>query len=249
MTGDSLERFRIDGRVAVITGGAGFLGVKHAEAILDAGGIPVLVDINRDAGISRGRELSKRAGKEVSFFSADITRKESVETACRDILDTHGRVDILINNAARDPKVTTEPGQPPWSRFEQLPESLWRSDLDVSLTGAFLCSQAFGTEMARRKKGVILNIASDLGIIAPDQRIYREEGVADEMQPAKPASYSVAKHGLIGLTRYLATYWADRGIRVNALCPGGVYRDQPPGFVKKLTNLIPMGRMAGPDEY
>ena len=103
--------------------------------------------------------------------------------------------------------------------------------------------------MASRNKGVILNISSDLGIIAPDQRIYRKTGISDEMQPAKPITYSVVKHGIIGLTKYLATYWADKGIRVNAICPGGVYNGQPKEFVQKLTTLIPMGRMANIDEY
>lgn len=249
MTGDTLGKFRIDGRVAVVTGGAGFLGVQHAEAILDAGGVPVLLDLDGRGAARRARELSLRYGKEVPGIAADITKKESVAAACRKVLDTHGRVDILINNAARDPKVTGDPGEPPWSRFEGLPEAEWRSDLEVGLTGAFLCSQAFGQVMAEAGKGVILNIASDLGLIAPDQRIYRKEGLPEELQPVKPAPYSVAKHGLIGLTRYLATYWAPRGIRVNALCPGGVYRDQPAEFVEKLTNLIPLGRMAEPGEY
>ena len=119
----------------------------------------------------------------------------------------------------------------------------------ISLTGAFLCSQVFGCAMADRGSGVILNISSDLGIIAPDQRIYRQDDVAEEMQPAKPVTYSVAKHGIIGLTKFLATYWADAGIRVNAICPGGVYNGQPDEFVDKLTALIPMRRMADEDEY
>jgi NAD(P)-dependent dehydrogenase (short-subunit alcohol dehydrogenase family) len=134
-------------------------------------------------------------------------------------------------------------------QLERFPLEVWNKDLAVGLTGAFLCSKVVGTEMARRRSGVILNIASDLGVIAPDQRIYREPGKSDEEQPAKPVSYSVVKHGLIGLTRYLATYWADRGVRVNALSPGGVYNGQEEGFVKRLSQLIPMGRMADLDEY
>jgi NAD(P)-dependent dehydrogenase (short-subunit alcohol dehydrogenase family) len=103
--------------------------------------------------------------------------------------------------------------------------------------------------MARAGRGVILNIASDLGLIAPDQRIYRQPDLPDDRQPVKPVSYSVVKHGLIGLTRYLATYWADRGVRANTLSPGGVYNGQASAFVEKLTNLIPLGRMARMDEY
>jgi NAD(P)-dependent dehydrogenase (short-subunit alcohol dehydrogenase family) len=117
------------------------------------------------------------------------------------------------------------------------------------LTGAFLCSQAFGAEMALRGKGVILNIASDLALISPDQRIYREPGLPEDSQPAKPITYSVVKAGLVGMTRWLATWWADKGVRVNAISPGGVSNDQPEEFVKRLTSLIPLGRMASADEY
>jgi len=112
-----------------------------------------------------------------------------------------------------------------------------------------LCSQIVGRELARRGKGVILNVASDLSLIAPDQRIYMEAGVPEDRQPTKPVSYSVVKTGLIGLTRYLATYWADKGVRVNAISPSGVYDQQDPAFVRRVTDLIPLGRMANKDEY
>jgi NAD(P)-dependent dehydrogenase (short-subunit alcohol dehydrogenase family) len=112
-----------------------------------------------------------------------------------------------------------------------------------------LCSQIFGQMMAKKGEGVILNIASDLSIFAPDQRLYKKDGLQPEQQPVKPVTYSVIKHGLIGLTKYLATYWADRGVRCNALSPGGVFNEQGEEFVKKLTNLIPMNRMASKDEY
>jgi NAD(P)-dependent dehydrogenase (short-subunit alcohol dehydrogenase family) len=246
----ALDRFRIDGKVAVITGGAGFLGVKHAEAILDAGGIPIIADINERAAQQRASDLSEKYDREVLGIYADITTPGSVQDLSDRCHERFDRVDILINNAANDPKVKQEKTDSvPWSRFEGFPADIWSKDLSVGLTGAFLCSQVFGTEMAGRKQGVILNIASDLGIIAPDQRIYRNSGVSEDMQPVKPVTYSVAKHGLIGLTKYLATYWADKGIRVNALCPGGVYNGQPDAFVMKLTSLIPMGRMADADEY
>ena len=119
----------------------------------------------------------------------------------------------------------------------------------MGLTGAFLCSQVIGSEMARRKKGVILNVASDLAVIAPDQRLYRQDGLREDQQPVKPVTYSVVKTALVGLTRYLATYWADSGVRVNAISPGGVYNGQSDEFVTRLSALIPLSRMARVDEY
>lgn len=249
MTSSPLSRFRIEGKAAVITGGAGLLGYQHASAIMSAGGIPLLLDINEKQAQAKAKLLSETLSGECYGYYSDITEKKSVQDICSQLTDQFGSVEILINNAANDPKVTEKPGEKPWSRFEQFPENVWDLDVAVALKGSFLCSQVFGSEMANRQKGVILNIASDLGIIAPDQRIYRKVGFADDMQPVKPVTYSVVKHGIIGLTRYLATYWADKGMRVNALCPGGVYNSQPPEFVQKLTNLIPMGRMADMDEY
>ena len=136
-----------------------------------------------------------------------------------------------------------------FSRLEFFPVEQWDADLNVGLKGAFLCSQVIGSEMASRKQGVIVNVASDLAVIAPDQRLYRKPGLSEDKQPVKPVTYSVVKTGLIGLTRYLATYWADSGIRVNAISPGGVYNNQPEDFVARLTGLIPLGRMANANEY
>jgi NAD(P)-dependent dehydrogenase (short-subunit alcohol dehydrogenase family) len=160
------------------------------------------------------------------------------------------RVDILVNNAAIDPKVKGDQGVVETSRLENFHLDQWSAQLAVGLTGAFLCSQVFGSAMAQDGRGgVILNIASDLSVFSPDQRIYRKPGLADEMQPVKPVTYSVIKAGLIGLTRYLSTYWADRGVRANALSPGGVSDGQDVEFVQNLTSLIPLGRMASRDEY
>jgi NAD(P)-dependent dehydrogenase (short-subunit alcohol dehydrogenase family) len=249
MEGEVFQRFRIEDRVVIITGGAGLLGEQHARSVAEAGGIPVILDMNGPGARKKAGGIAKKYRVRSRGIQADITNRESVESACQKVLDTFGQVDVLINNATRDPKVKEDPGQVPWSRFEQFPEEVWNSDIAVGLTGAFLCSQVFGREMKKSGKGVILNISSDLGIIGPDQRIYRKPGIPDEFQPVKPVSYSVVKHGLIGLTRYLATYWAEDGIRVNAICPGGVFQDQPEEFVRKLSSLIPLGRMARVDEY
>jgi NAD(P)-dependent dehydrogenase (short-subunit alcohol dehydrogenase family) len=240
--------FDLTGRTAVITGGAGLLGVKHAEAIALAGGTPVLVDIAGDGAREKAGLISARYGVATLGFQSDITRRADVQALVKRVLAETGRVDILINNAANNPKAESLSSQT-WSRLEQFSEEQWQADVAVGLTGAFLCSQAFGIEMARRGKGVILNVASDLGVIGPDQRIYRQPGVSEDLQVVKPVSYSVVKTGLIGLTRYLATYWAEKGVRVNAISPGGVYNGQPEEFVQRLTKLIPLGRMASIDEY
>ena len=246
--GVDFERFRLDGRVAVITGGAGLLGGEHAAAIQEAGGIPVLWDVDAATGRRRADELTEQWGRACAFVEVDIRSDAAVREATARLLDEQGRVDILINNAANDPKVGDDIA-PNWSRLENFPMSVWESDVAVGLTGAFLCARALGGWMATNGGGVVLNVVSDLGLIAPDQRIYRDPELSAGEQPVKPVTYSVIKHGLIGLTRYLATYWAEQGVRVNALCPGGVRTDQPQDFVERLTSLIPLGRMAEQDEY
>jgi NAD(P)-dependent dehydrogenase (short-subunit alcohol dehydrogenase family) len=180
--------------------------------------------------------------------AADITKQEELESLLAQIVDRFGRLDILINNAANNPKMeaSTEVN---FSRLENFPLAQWDADIAVGLTGAFLCSKVFGSYMAANGGGVIVNVASDLALIAPDQRIYRQPGATEAMQPVKPVTYSVVKSALVGLTRYLATYWADKKVRVNAISPGGVYNNQPEDFVERLTNLIPLGRMAAIDEY
>jgi len=242
------DLFDITGRVAIITGGTGLLGQQHAEAIAGAGGIPVLADIRLNGVDPESRAWKERFGDLASAVQADITDPESVKKLLAAVLNGYGRVDILINNAANNPKMENK-AEVEFSRLEFFPLEQWETDLAVGLKGAFLCSQIIGSEMARRKQGVIVNVASDLAVIAPDQRLYRKDGLPDEKQPVKPVTYSVVKTGLIGLTRYLATYWADSGIRVNAISPGGVYNNQPDDFVERLTKLIPLGRMANVNEY
>jgi NAD(P)-dependent dehydrogenase (short-subunit alcohol dehydrogenase family) len=232
------------GRVAIITGGAGLLGLSHARAIHRAGGIPVLLDV----AVPDPLVLRDRAQFDVECLRCDITSETDVKSALSAVLAGQGRVDILINNAANNPKVE-EPSGFQNNRLESFPLDHWDADLAVGLTGAMICSRVFGAEMARRGRGVIVNIASDLGLIAPDQRLYAVDGLAADAQPVKPVSYSVVKTGLIGLTRYLATYWADRGVRANALCPGGVENNQDAVFLERIAQRIPLGRMAHRDEY
>lgn len=240
--------FDLNGRVAVITGGGGMLGYQHAVTVADLGGIPVLLDNNAQALASNRTRLQDELGVDPLCLTVDITDVDAVSAACSTVLEQHGGIDILINNAARNPKVEGSDGKE-FSRLENFPWEQWRLDLDVGLGGAFNCAKVFGPHMAAQGRGVIVNIASDLGVIAPDQRLYRVEGKAADEQPVKPVTYSVVKHGLIGLTKYLATYWCEQGVRCNALSPGGVYAGQNDVFLGKLTQLIPLGRMAKVDEY
>lgn len=242
------DPFSLDQRVVVITGGGGLLGVQHALAVARAGGRPVLLDIDAASATRAADRVRKETGAEAVAIAADITDAAAVARARDEVLDRLGRVDSLVNNAAFNPKMEVA-GQLSGSRLEDFSRAQWDAEIAVGLTGAFLCAQAFGTEMARAGRGAIVNVASDLGVIAPDQRLYRVDGVAADRQPVKPVTYSVVKTGLIGLTRYLATYWADRGVRANAISPGGVYAGQPDEFVTRLSNLIPLGRMAREDEY
>jgi len=235
----------LSGRSALVTGGAGLLGVQHAHALAGAGARVFLGDTNEPLARQRAADINRELGDQrVAAVHLDVTNPESVRAA----LGRMGGVHILVNNAAIDAKVQAG-GLVESSRFENLSLEQWRTELRVGLTGAFLCSQAYGGWMAAHGGGVILNIASDLAVFAPDQRIYRKPGLPEERQPVKPATYSALKHGLVGLTRYLATYWASHGVRVNALSPGGVYVDQPEDFVRRLSDLIPLGRMARRDEY
>jgi NAD(P)-dependent dehydrogenase (short-subunit alcohol dehydrogenase family) len=234
--------FDLTGRVAIITGGTGLLGQQRA------GGIPVMADIRINEVDPQSGEWKERFGEKACAIQTDITDLKSVNTLLRTVLDKFGRVDILINNAANNPKMENK-ADVEFSRLEFFPLEQWDADLNVGLKGAFLCSQVIGSEMARCKQGVIVNVASDLAVIAPDQRLYRKPGLPEDRQPVKPVTYSVVKTGLIGLTRYLATYWADSGIRVNSISPGGVYNNQPDDFVERLTRLIPLGRMANTNEY
>ena len=241
--------FDLTGRVAIVTGGAGLLGYHHGAILAAAGANVVLLDLAHANPALRAEQLQLAHGPECLGLAADITSENSLTEARDQILAKFGRIDILINNAANNPKVEdAKPGQP-WSRLEHFPLATWNADIAVGLTGAFLCSRIFGAEMVKRNSGVILNVSSDLGVIAPDQRLYRTDGLPEDQQPVKPVTYSVVKTALIGLTRYLATYWTAHNIRVNAISPGGVSNNQPEEFTAKLHQLIPMARMAHRDEY
>ena len=247
----AFSKFSLDGKVALITGASGLLGQEHAYALLEAGATVILTDVSMER-----LELAKE--KLRKFFDADtvivktmdVTSKDNIVSVSEELIDQGLRVDILVNNAAIDPKVSKDKGLEEVSRLENFSLDQWNLQLSVGLTGAFLCSQVFGSKMSSDGKGgVILNIASDLSVFSPDQRLYAKEGIPKDRQPVKPVTYSVIKTALIGLTRYLATYWSSQGVRCNALSPGGVFNGQDEVFVDRLTNLIPLNRMADADEY
>jgi NAD(P)-dependent dehydrogenase (short-subunit alcohol dehydrogenase family) len=253
MTGRLPPPFRLDGKVVVITGSAGLLGRNHAAAILEAGGCPVLLDVATDRLHDVTRELESEHGSPILALTVDITDEDQVRACAGLIWNHYGRLDGLVNNAANNPKF--EDGAKDFSRLECFPLPAWHADIAVGLTGSFLCSKHLGPlihqTVARSEAGVtgsIVNVSSDLGLIAPDQRLYRQKGLSEDEQPVKPVTYSVVKAGLIGLTRYLATYWPGT-VRSNAICPGGVEQGQPADFLAMISDRIPMGRMARPDEY
>lgn len=248
---NAFKKFDLTGKTALITGAAGLLGKEHAAALLESGATVVLTDISQAAlAAAKAMLLQKFPSGQLQTAVLDVSSPEAVRTLSSQLADAGVRIDILVNNAAIDPKVKADEGMVESSRLENFPIEQWNLQIAVGLTGAFLCSQVFGACMAADGKGgVILNIASDLSVFSPDQRLYRKPGLPEHLQPVKPVTYSVIKAGLVGLTRYLATYWPDKGVRANAISPGGVFNGQGDEFVARLSALIPLGRMAASDEY
>lgn len=245
------HRFDLTGKIALITGAAGLLGLEHAAALLECDATVVLTDISERQLADAERKLNNDFPKgNILVYEMDVSIPEAIHSVSKKLSYQGIEPDILVNNAAIDPKVKDDAEVGEASRLENFSREQWDLELAVGLTGAFLCSQTFGSMMANSGKGgVILNIASDLSAFAPDQRLYRKEGLPEDLQPVKPVTYSVIKAGLVGLTRYLATYWADQGVRSNALSPGGVFVDQGEEFLQRLSQLVPLGRMAKRDEY
>jgi len=246
-----LKTFDNSNKFACITGASGLLGVHHASALLETGAGVVLTDINekklKDLKLSLQKDYEP---EKILVYVMDVTNEENIREVSKDLNNKNISVEILVNNAAVNPTPSSIKDTEISSRLENFSINQWNEELNVGLTGAFLCSKIFGHQMASSEKGgVILNISSDLSVLAPNQNLYAQKGIQKHLQPVKPVTYSVIKTGLIGLTRYLATYWPDQGVRANALSPGGVYDGQDELFVKKLSSLIPMGRMAQPNEY
>lgn len=243
-------KFEIRNRWALITGAAGLLGMEHVRALLDIGANVVLQDIDpKKLEQARIRLEDEYPQSKLVFSASDITSEDSMNNLKSELNNAGILVNILVNNAAINPKYDLVSAAGQKTRLENFDLQDWEYQLRVGLTGSFLCSKVFGSAMAQNGGGVIVNVASDLSIISPDQRLYQKSGIQPDEQPVKPVTYSVIKSGLIGLTKYLATYWCNSGVRVNALSPGGVFDGQSDEFILKLSALIPLGRMANVDEY
>ena len=241
--------FRLDKKIIVITGASGLLGRMHAEAIACYGGVPILLDLSQQAVNDLANDLNIKYNTGAVGFSIDITNEEEIKDNAGQLIEHFGKIDGLINNAANNPKVEKS-NETNFSRLENFSLNEWNQDINVGLTGSFLCAKHYGNAISKNPNGgSIINISSDLGLIGPDQRLYSKPGLADNQQPVKPVTYSVVKTGLIGLTRYLATYWVEQNVRCNAICPGGVENGQSETFIRSVSFRIPMGRLAKSNEY
>lgn len=246
---NTLDKFNLKKEIAIITGGAGLLGRYHARALLDASCRVIITDVDENKLIMTKEFLKEYDDNLLDFRKLDITKENEIKKILKELISKYKQAPtILINNAAIDTKVNKN-NKFNSSRLESFELEQWNNEINIGLTGAFLCSKHFGTKMANNGKGVILNISSDLGIIAPNQNLYTQDHLDTNQQNVKPITYSVIKHGLIGLTKYLSTYWLNDNIRCNALAPGGVLDNQSSDFITKVQKLIPMGRMANIDEY
>jgi NAD(P)-dependent dehydrogenase (short-subunit alcohol dehydrogenase family) len=239
----TMASFSLAGRVAIVTGAAGLLGRQHCRALADAGATVVATDLDEDACATAAAELAADGRHDVHGFAADITDPASLARLRDAALRLGDHIDVLINNAAMNDRFEDEAAAASLSRFENYPVERFRQALDVNVTGTFLACQVLGSEMARRGRGSIVNIASTYGMVGPDQRIYRGESGAQRFW--KSPVYPASKGAVLAFTRYLATTWADRGVRVNSLSPGGVAQaGQDTVFVAHYSQRTPLGRMA-----
>jgi NAD(P)-dependent dehydrogenase (short-subunit alcohol dehydrogenase family) len=237
------DLFSLEGKVAVVTGALGLIGREHCRALASAGARVVAVDVDEQASEGFAREL----GRGAFGVGCDIASEVSVRRLRDVVLARAGTVDVLVNNAAINDKFESPQAAAERSKFENYPLDLWQKSLDVNVTGTFLCCQRLGTEMAKKGGGSIINIASTYGVVAPDQSIYRRPDGTQSFY--KSAAYPTTKGAVLAFTRFLAAYWGEAGVRVNALSPGGVENGQDDDFVERYARRTPLGRMAKPTDY
>jgi NAD(P)-dependent dehydrogenase (short-subunit alcohol dehydrogenase family) len=238
-----MELFSLKNKTAIVTGALGLIGKEHCHALDEAGANVIVADIDEN----KCENFAKTLQTESIGISIDVTKPESIKRLREIVLEKFAHIDVLVNNAAindmfENPKAASEQ-----SKFEKYPLELWQKSVDVNLTGVFLCSQILGAEMAKQKKGSIINVASTYGITAPDQSLYIQEDGTQSFY--KPPAYSATKGAVIMFTRYLASYWGNDGVRVNTLTPGGVENFQDDFFVQKYSAKTILGRMAKPSDY
>ncbi|MBL8100381.1 MAG: SDR family oxidoreductase [Anaerolineales bacterium] len=240
------EKFSLKDKVAVVTGGVGLIGAEFCKTLSEAGASVAVVDLNASLIQATVDTLTKN-GYNALGIATDITKPESVNAMVEKVTSTFGRLDVLVNSAALDPKfdaTALEKGIAPGA-FEDYPLADWNAAMNVNLTGMFLVTQACAKQMVKNKKGSIINICSTYGLNGPDQRIYIKDG---KRVAYKPVYYTVTKAGVMGFTKYLAAYYAETEIRVNALTPGGVFNNHEEYFVKNYSAKTILGRMAKKDE-
>ena len=247
MTPQQIRQFDLSGRVVCVTGGGGFLGRHFVQAFLDAGARVACIDLDLSSAQSAVGDAGKDDDRTLAI-EADVTDPEAVDGFTRKVLEKwNGQIDVLVNSAAIDPKFDSDVAGENCHTFEQQPLRHWNESLNVNLTGTFLCCQAVGKAMVAKATGTIINVASTYGVVAPDQRLYQRDE-EEEQTLFKPAAYPVSKAGVLHLTRYLAAYWSNTGVRVNSLTPHGVYRAQDEQFLRRFAQRSPLGRMAKPEE-
>ncbi len=238
-----MELFSLKNKTAIVTGACGLLGAKHAEALAAAGANVVLADIDE----TRCRKNAAALGKKHLGLGLDVTSEASLKTGRDQILEKYKHIDVLVNNAAINDMFENPLLAGKQSMFENYPLEMWEKSWKVNVTGVFLCSQVFGTPMAKQGHGSIINIASTYGMVGPDQSIYKDKKGKHKFY--KSPSYPATKGAVINFTRYLAAYWGERGVRVNTLSPGGVENNQDDYFVQNYTQKTLLGRMATPSDY
>jgi len=236
------NNFSLDNKIALVTGANGLIGNQHCIALAEAGATVIACDIN----LPKKDEL-KKTFKNIFCLAFDVTNKNEIIKAKDIVVNKYGSIDILVNNAAINDMFENPELAADYSKFENYPLESWKASLNVNITGVFLCSQVFGTEMAKQGFGSIINVASTYGMVGPDQSIYRDDN--DKQMFYKGPSYPTTKGAVINFTRYLAAYWGKKGVRVNTLSPGGVLNGQNQTFINKYSRKTLLGRMASVNDY